>query len=197
MTNESAFNPLVGRQPQSFPRPLGTSTPGVAEKLPQSSWTSGPVYAVWEPNVTGDYDWYWETPVFNLRPEYTDGDMYATAAVPVNRAAALGAGFYLRVIVFGQPAFYGSLSLEYIECAYDQTPFPTGNQLYAIIPTTDMTDELLAGGVDVVWRGVTHPGATVLYFTPPAEGVRFWQAKYHFTKSTKAVMNLGLAASLY
>lgn len=187
-------NPLL-----AFVWPDGSVHPIMPGKRPdygQSRWESRG-QARWNLQAgTTTFLWRWQSPILDLRPEYADTDNIASgiATVPINRTAVFGAGTYLRLLVWTHAAVdiaeVGGLSVSYREMVNDQPPQHMTNQavagiteapLFCVSQATDVTDFILEAGRTANIGGLAYRGAALLYFSPPAEGIRFWQVFLDFT----------------
>lgn len=206
-----SFTPGAGERnnPLFFdpaPQPGDQSMPRQIPKMPQASWSTKDDPA-WTAVIAGGFEWYWRSPVFDLRPEYQTGDNLVSSAIPINRSAGLGAGAYLRVLVKAEPsgnflhapAIAAGLTCEFLECGNDHVPanMPATAQVpvYALSQFQDCTDLIRAGGTTVNLFGQTYVGASSLYFSPPCEGLRFWQVILHFQSPWAYI--IPLQASVY
>lgn len=173
---DGSFEPLMpGRRPDN-----GQSR---YEARGVASWT--------RVEATSQWLWRWQSPIFDLRPEFapTDNAASGIATVPINRTAVFGSGAWLRVIVWTHSttvdiANLGGLTVEYWEAVNDQPPQQMTNQAVAGVPDaplfrvsqpTDVTDFVSEGGQTANVGGQAYRGACLLPFSAPAEGTRFWQ----------------------
>lgn len=170
------------------PLPPGKSNPhnefGAPAYAPGGQLPWGQVErAVWTPGAMGT--WTYRTPIFDLRPEYNiRADTVVSSAVPVNHQGMYGLGNVLQVIIGGQPANQPGLTVEWWELGDTVgggNPATALNQLPLLMLArpSDMTTEMLAGGITVAGEG---DGGTLFQFTPP--GCRFWQVVLRFSADT-------------
>lgn len=180
--------------------------PGMLEKMPQAHWSTRETLALTGDAASG-FQKLWKTPIFDLRPEFTAKDGLLSTAIAINRSAGLGAGAKLRVIIFNEsptgvdPAVAGALQLFTWEAGNDQPPRQpnqggTNSPLFRLTKETDITRQMTAGGLTSTVGGVSFTGGSLVYWTPIAETIRFWQVHLRlFNRNTAAVF--GLQASVY
>lgn len=168
--------------------------PGRRPDLPQSHWKDRQ-NAAWVNTEGPIWQWRWRSAIFDLRPEYADTDNQGNMAgsIPVNRSAALGVGATLRFILYSlngnDPCQQSGLKVAYWECTNDQAAnHQTGQAgavpesvLFRTSEPTDCRDTVREGGQTVTLDGIVFRGGSLLYFTPPAEGIRYWQLWIQFT----------------
>jgi len=159
---EPVSNPLF----QPGPSGIG-AIPGPAEKMGLAKWETGPTDFGKAALGAGAFDLNWSTPTFDLRPEFAATDPNPTPAVQINRSAALGTGVYLRILILGQPAFFGDTRWYLQQQGNDHLATP----LYLLSQEVDVTTAVRSGGFTT---GAVI-GASALACEPPASGVRFWR----------------------
>ncbi len=186
--------------------PDGTIEPLMPGKRPdhgQARWESRGT-AQWAEAETGGWIWRWHSEILDLRPEFreTDGSGASLGAVPVNRSGMMGAGATMRILLWTHDAVdlveIGGLAATYFEAANDQPPAHQTNQavaglqdasMFAVSQPTDITDMVREGGRTRNVDGLAYRGASLLYFTPPGEGIRFWQVWIELTVNKPARVN--------
>ncbi len=205
------FNPLYG--PQSDPFTGSRTMPGPLVKMEQAHWSDrGSLTFTTDGGVVPTYTSRWNSPVFDLRPEFQNKENLLSTAIPVNRSPALGSGAYLRFIMFGRafasdPAAIGSLAVSFFEVGNDQPPrqpnpgavVNTASKMFSLSPSVDITKVVNAGGRTVTVGGITYVGGSLLPFSPPGSGIRFWQVHlaFNFTDHDPVTDGFGWQASIY
>lgn len=187
-------NPLL-----AYVWPDGSLHPLMPGKRPdhgQARWESrGQAKWSLQEGTTG-FLWRWNSDVLDLRPEYrdTESGSNALASTPVNRSGAYGAGTAMRLIIWSHSGTnfcdIAGMSANYWEAVNDQPPAHMTNQavpgvlestMFRVSRPTDVSDLLLEGGQTANVGGQAFRGATMLNWSPPGEGIRFWQVWLEIT----------------
>lgn len=162
------------------PNPYGLNPwPGVLANLTHYANGNLPIY--W--SVSGAmYEAYMESPVFDIRAEWTPGEQVQGAGVGILGVGTLGLNRYLAVMVRGAPEAAVPLSpasVVGLKIYSTQVCALVRTQDLVKLPEIDNTTELQAGGRQVA--AVNSPmGGSLLQFCVPA-GVRFWKLSLRFT----------------
>lgn len=163
-------------------------TPGFMPKMPQSWWFESKQF-VFRPTDGRVYDAYYNSPVFDLKPEFRKADPQVWAGVPINRAPALGGGPVLRAAITGNPAARGDTKfyLFVVGGVYSSQP------LYRMVEEVDITTQIMSGGLTAVTGPAQLVGASPFTTEPPA-GIRFWQV---WIRATQTVQLSGATPNVY
>jgi hypothetical protein len=203
----------VGRE-ANYRNPYGSNPGPTAKEIPITFWyTQAGMPVAWAGlDALGDDNAFWQTPVFDLRPDLRSSQNMAKSGVPIWDTAAR-----LYVQIFGLTT--AAINTEFLRLEYREhanttfgqvtspgpnratiggAPPPSGvpNQIGRdpVIPVTpfiDITSEMMLG--------TNQPDSVVLVFEMLGEGypIRYWQCEIHFVNVGGAGPDLNFQAAMY
>lgn len=169
-------NPALGPDGDlSFPgwNPGGLN-PGAMYPLGMSKWEADQSQ-LFQSDGTNQV-WTWQTPVFDLRPEWKTNDSQLTSGFPVNHAGLMGLNVYINFLLTNAggvaPALLNSLTATYVE----HVSLINTEQMFQMHPDVDISDTIRAGGTSI-----TPPYGGSLFQIYAPVGVRFWRVSITLT----------------
>lgn len=179
--------------------PGGTLPYPSPKNAPVGLWNGGQIQLVLGAAIAGTTDWrqaIWRSPVFDLRPDIRgmaqqQAGVNGVSAVPIWRAAGLGAGGSLWVQINGLNRT--ALATQGLRVSYFERTTPNElNNLNRVTDRTDLSSEFVSAD--------NRPNA-LLQFQAPGSSftVRFWQIQLIFTwtQALAATPVIGLQAAYY
>jgi hypothetical protein len=173
-------------QTNPFPNPSG---------LPYQAWSTPRTTVTWAaPTDPLDADYtlvaYWQSPLFDLRPELRGADSARTTGVPIWGASYKKMWVQVAGLLTVTGATRATDNLNVVSREYGEIFDPT--QIARI--TADSTITL-----DVASSGASQPPSVVLPFYPPGSGtpVRYWRLEIAFRRLDRLEFPLVVSGAFY
>ncbi len=139
-------------------------------------------------NVVPVYKASWKSPVFDLRPDLkASASTEYQAAYPIFRGGAFGAGASLQIMIRSRANFGGAINriaqwsgTEVWSQEAASLTDPLSMVTITPIPAVEPITTLPSGAVDLTAAFFQGGDATLFYFSPPANPVRYWSVELFF-----------------
>ena len=177
-----------------FSNPAGTYPFPSPGGMPYAQWQSARTPLNWtnptglDINGTNVSAGYWQSPLYDLRPEIRGADGSTPNGVPIWGSGGRKLWVQVRnllTVVDGVTATNGLsvVSREYGEI-FD------ARQIERITADSDITQ-------DVATSGTSQPPAVVLSFTPGAGNMRYWRLELSFRRTDRITHPIAISAAFY
>jgi len=133
---------------------------------------------------------YWQTPLFDLRPEIRGSDGSSQTGVPIWSASGKKLWVQVSGLLSVNAGVYVTDTLNVVSREFGQIFDP--RQVERITPESDITQ-------DVAANGTAQPPSVVLIFTPPGSGtpVRYWRIEIAFRRTDTLTYPLVVSGAFY
>lgn len=175
------FNNPSGTYP--FPSPGG---------MPYSQWQSARTPLNWTNPSALDSQYttvgYWQSPLFDLRPEIRGADGSTPAGTPIWGASGKKLWVQIRGLLSVADGITATENLSVVEREYGE--IFDARQVLRISADADITQ-------DIASSGTNQPDSTVLSFTPGAGYLRYWRIEIAFRRPDRTAFPLSISAAFY
>ena len=175
------FNNPSGTYP--FPAPGG---------MPYSQWQSARTPLNWTNASALDVGYttvgYWQSPLFDLRPEIRGADWSTPAGTPIWSGSGKKLWVQIRGLLSTMDGITATEELGVVEREYGE--IFDAKSVERISADADITQ-------DIASSGTNQPNATVLSFSPGAGYLRYWRIELAFRRTDRRAFPLSISAAFY
>ena len=177
-----------------FNNPGGTYPFPAPQNMPYPQWQSARTPLNWtNPNAL-DTEYvtvgYWQSPLFDLRPEIRGADGSKPSGVPIWSGSTRHLWVQVDGLLSTNSGLTATDELYVVSREYGNIFDP--NQIQRVTADSDIS-------ADVSASGTNQPPSVILSFYPPGSGypVRYWRLELAFRRLDRVTFPLAISAAVY
>lgn len=177
-----------------YANPSGTIPGPPVSGLPYSQWQSARTPLNWTNPIALDIDYvtagYWQSPLYDLRPEIRSADGSRASGVPIWASAGRKLWVQVDGLLTESQGIRATDNLFVVSREYGNIFDPL--QILRVGADADIT-------ADVAASGTNQPPSVILSFLPPGSGyhVRYWRLELVFRRLDRVTFPLAISAAFY
>ena len=196
MSNQLPYPLPPGYTPSGvMNNPTGTNPFPVPSGLPYQHWTGSRVGLTWAaPTNPLDAGYplvaYWQSPLYDLRPEIRGSDGSSIQGTPIWGAAQKKLWVQIDGLLSVNAGVLATEGLKVVSREFGQIFEP--RLVARITPDSDNTADVASGGT-------AQPPSVIIAFSPPGSGtpVRYWRLELVFRRTDALTFPLVVSGAFY
>ena len=175
-----------------FSNPAGTYPFPSPGSMPYSQWQSARTPLNWTSPQPLDVNYvtagYWQSPLYDLRPEIRGADGSSPNGVPIWGSGGRKLWVQVRNLLTVIDSVSATADLSVVSREYGE--IFDARSVERITADSDITQ-------DIATSGTSQPPSVVLSFTPGAGNMRYWRLELAFRRTDRITHPIAISAAFY